>query len=281
MPKATQKGQIYVVALPIGNHLDISARAIEILSKVDVIAAEDTRTFMRMAHQLSLPDIRVVAHHDHNEVDSTAGLLSLLNEGKSIALVSDAGTPGISDPGYRLTKKAFEEGFEIKPIPGASSITAVLSVCPIGGNTFFFIGFAPSRSEQRKTFFENAHKSVAQKIVFFESPHRVIDSLEDLKTVFGDEELFMGRELTKEYEEFFYGTVSSCIEKLKASKPLGEFVFVIKNTEASDLSPTEIEEKIKELIEQQTSTSDIVQSLQKQSTLSHKELYNLVLKHRK
>ncbi|HEX4923738.1 MAG TPA: SAM-dependent methyltransferase, partial [Bdellovibrionales bacterium] len=136
------RGTLYVVALPIGNPKDITSRALEILSKVDVVAAEDTRTFNELAKQLQIAPSKVVAHHEHNEEESAKGLLALLLGGQTVAITTDAGTPNLSDPGYRLLREAFENGVRVVPLPGASALTTAVSAAPIGGRKLFFGGFA-------------------------------------------------------------------------------------------------------------------------------------------
>ena len=216
-------GTLYVVATPIGNLEDISARAVRVLGEVDLIAAEDTRTTRKLLTRHDL-HVRLVSLFDANARRRIPLLLRELGEGKSIALVSEAGTPLISDPGAQLVSVAAEAGHTVTPIPGPTAIAALLSVAGLPVDKFTFLGFLPRRAGQRRRMIE----AVAEQewpIVLYESPHRLIVTLEALREVLGDRETVIGREMTKLHEEIFRGTLAEAIEHFE--KPRGEFTIVV------------------------------------------------------
>ena len=198
---------LYIVATPIGNLDDMTLRAIQVLRDVDVVAAEDTR------HSRSLLDhfgitTRLVSYRDHNEEASTQGLLTLLAEGQAVALISDAGTPLISDPGYRLVQAALSSGIQVIPIPGASAVIAALCVSGMAIDRFSFEGFLPAKQVARQSVFKALQRET-QTLVFYEAPHRIRDALLDICTVMGpDRRVTLARELTKRFEQIWYGPVS-------------------------------------------------------------------------
>lgn len=222
------QASLYIVATPIGNLDDFTQRAIEVLKSVDVLAAEDTRHSKKLLqhYQINVP---LVSYHDHSGSDDTKKLIGLLKEGKSIGLVSDAGTPLISDPGYRLVREARQEGISVIPIPGASALTAALSVSGLPTDRFSFEGFLPSKQPARIKKLEQL-KSDSRTLVFYESPHRVEASLGDMASVFGEiREAFIGRELTKKFESHFFDELQACLQWVKSdsNNQKGEFVFVV------------------------------------------------------
>jgi 16S rRNA (cytidine1402-2'-O)-methyltransferase len=216
-------GTLFVVATPIGNLEDISARALRILREVALIAAEDTR---RTAHLLARYAITTptTSLHEHNEAGKSGSLIAKLLDGDSIALVSDAGTPTISDPGIQLVNAAINGGVRVEPIPGTSAVLAVLAVSGLPTDKFTFLGFPPIKSNDRNDFFREL-KACRHTVVFFESPHRIRFTLERLRAEVGDLTLVVGRELTKTHEQVIRGTVSQVIEQIDV--PRGEFVVAI------------------------------------------------------
>ena len=220
-------GVLYVVATPIGNLEDISARALRVLGEVDLIAAEDTRTTRKLLtrHGLRVP---MVSLFDANVRRRIPQLLTELDEGKSIALVSEAGTPLISDPGAQLVRAAAEDGHTVTPIPGPTAIAALLSVAGLPADKFTFLGFLPRRAGQRRRMIE-AISEQEWPTVLYESPHRIIATLEALREVLGDRDVVIGREMTKLHEEIFRGTVSEAIAHFQ--KPRGEFTIVVAGAE--------------------------------------------------
>lgn len=223
-----KKGSLYVVATPIGNLSDISARARDVLAQVDLVCAEDTRHTRQLLHALGL-DRPLMALHDHNESDRVQQVLAQLQSGKSIALVSDAGTPLISDPGYHIVRELRAAGVPISPIPGPCAAIAALSVAGIASDRFSFEGFLPAKSSGRR---ERLQKLAAETrtMVFYESSHRIEESLADMQITFGAErEVVLARELTKLFETVLDGTLASIAEKVSAdaNQRKGEFVVII------------------------------------------------------
>jgi 16S rRNA (cytidine1402-2'-O)-methyltransferase len=213
---------LFVVATPIGNLDDITARAIRILGQVTLIAAEDTR---RTRHLLARYAITTptTSLHEHNEAQKSPGLVDRLKRGEHIALVSDAGTPTISDPGQRFVRAAADAGVRIESIPGPSAIVAALAASGFAGNSFSFLGFPPTRSKERKAWFAELTEK-GGIVVFFESPHRVKATLGHLLELVGDCQVAVGRELTKVHEEFLRGHISEVLARL--TSPRGEFTIV-------------------------------------------------------
>lgn len=221
-----EPGTLYVLATPIGNLEDITLRALRILGNVDLVAAEDTRHTRKLLthHQISCP---LVSYHDHNKMLQTPRLLGMLQEGRSIALVSDAGTPGISDPGYNLIKSALEHAVPVIPIPGPTAAIAALSVSGLPTDRFVFEGFLPIKSGRRQQRLQIL-SSEPRTIVLYESPHRILKLLEELVDCFGAERsLVVARELTKHFEEILRGTTASVLETLRSRSIRGEFTLVI------------------------------------------------------
>ena len=229
------KGKLYIVSTPIGNLEDITNRAVKTLKEVDIIACEDTRVTKKLLNYLSV-NKPLQSYHEHNETKKSIELASELLKGKNIALVSDAGTPGISDPGYRLIKLASENEIEILTIPGPCAATSALSISGLPTSSFTFIGFAPRTEKKRKDFLEEI-KNYPQTIIFYESPYRVLKTLNAVLQVFGDRNCSLSRELTKIYEETIRGKLSEVISILeKKEKIKGEFTIVVEghNTNSSN-----------------------------------------------
>lgn len=216
---------LYIVATPIGNLKDITLRAIEVLKAVDIIACEDTRhTQILLTHYgIKTP---TTSYFQHNRVTKGEYLLKLLKEGRSVALVSDAGTPGILDPGYQIINSAIENKIEITVIPGPSALVHALVASGKPAHTFVFEGFLPNRKVARQNRLREL-SGLKRTVVFYESPHRILATLEDVREVFGDVEIACARELTKKFEEVKRDKVSSLIETFRAQKPRGEFVVII------------------------------------------------------
>ncbi len=227
--KAQAGGTLYVVATPIGNLEDLSPRAIRILAGVDVVAAEDTRHSGRLLSHLGIQK-RLIALHDHNEKDRAAGLLAELEAGRDVALISDAGTPLISDPGYVLVREARAAGYVVSPIPGPCALVTALSAAGLPTDRFLYVGFLPAKRSGRKASLDALANEVAT-LVFYESPHRIIESVRDFAEVLGpDREMVLGRELTKTFETFYSGSVAGVLAELQQDPhgTRGEFVVMIR-----------------------------------------------------
>ena len=217
-------GTLYVVATPIGNLADLSFRAETTLKAVNLIAAEDTRISRKLLHHYKI-STSLISYHDKNEINQAEKLVNKLNSGNSIAVISDAGTPCISDPGYRLVHLAKKEGIEVIAIPGPSALTAALSVSGIPTDHFYFEGFLPPK-KGRKTRFELL-ETLPATVVIFESPQRVLRTLSDIQNYWGNRVVSICRELTKIYEETFLGTVVEAENYFSKSKNKGEFVLLV------------------------------------------------------
>ncbi|MDW8051560.1 MAG: 16S rRNA (cytidine(1402)-2'-O)-methyltransferase [Armatimonadota bacterium] len=218
-------GVLYVVATPIGNLQDITLRALETLKSVDLIAAEDTRHTKKLLQHYGIQK-PLVSFHQHSGTERVEQLIRRLRAGESIALVTDAGTPGISDPGGVLVEAAHRAGIRVVPIPGASAITALLSVAGLPAHRFRFEGFPPRKEGARRQFFERLRGEDAP-IVLYESPHRLLKTLQTAYEVLGDCTVVVGRELTKQFEEVFRGTLSEALAHWQHKPPKGEFTLVL------------------------------------------------------
>lgn len=221
------EGMLYVVATPIGHLEDITLRAVEILRRVDLVAAEDTRRSRALLSHIGAFPKPIVSCNEQNEARRVPELVAKLKAGQSIALISDAGTPLISDPGFRLVTAAHEAGQKVVPIPGASALVAALSVCPLASERFVFEGFLPGRTEaRRKRLLEL--DALDLSMVLFEAPHRLLATLEDIHTVMGDRRIMVARELTKMYESLHVGGVSELRDRLLREPVRGELVLVVE-----------------------------------------------------
>jgi len=271
-------GTLYIVGTPIGNLEDMTVRAVRILQTVDLIAAEDTRHTGKLLHhfQIKTPQI---SYHEHNLITRTSELLSKLQQGRSIALVSDAGMPGISDPGYELVKACADEAIMVVPIPGASAVITSLSASGLPSDRFIFEGFLPAKSQARRTHLESL-RSESRTIVFYESPHRLRATLQDLADILGGDRLItLARELTKLHEEFWRGTIDEAIELYLKREPQGEYTIVVAGAESVQvvLSETALKSELQSLLDQGLSRSDASRQLAQQTSLPRRQIYQLAL----
>jgi 16S rRNA (cytidine1402-2'-O)-methyltransferase len=241
-------GTLYIVATPIGNLEDLTPRARQTLATVDLIAAEDTRHTGRLLSHIGVKTPQK-AVHDHNESDVVPALIQMLTDGKSIALVSDAGTPLVSDPGYRLVAAAHANGIAVSPVPGASSVIAALSVAGLPSDRFCFEGFAPNRAGARMSWLQQ-FANETRTLVFLESVHRIGDSVRDMVAVFGaGRQAFVGRELTKMHEQCVQGTLAEIAAQLAAKTipEKGEFVVIVAGAEEQAGAAYETDRLLREL----------------------------------
>ena len=235
-------GILYVVATPIGNLEDLSPRARKTLGEVDLIAAEDTRHTRRLLMHIGCKT-RLLALHDHNEERATGSIVKSLLDGESVALVSDAGTPLVSDPGFRLVREAHKNGIAVSPIPGASAVTAALSAAGIATDRFCFEGFLPSKQAARRAALAGL-AGEQRTLVFYEAVHRISESLDDMATAFGaDRQAFVGRELTKMHEQCVRDTLGAISDMLRndAIPHKGEFVIVVGGAAQQATSDAEVD----------------------------------------
>ena len=215
-------GTLFVVATPIGNLEDITARALRVLRDATLIAAEDTRRTAQLLSRFAITT-PTTSLHEHNEARKTAALVERLQRGDSIALVSDAGTPTVSDPGNQLISEAIQAGIRVEPIPGPSAALAALAASGLPGETFTFLGFPPTKSAERAAWFDDL-RTAGRTVVFFEAPHRIRQTLEDLLGAVGDCRVAVGRELTKAHEEMVRGPITDVLESIRT--PRGEYTVV-------------------------------------------------------
>jgi len=266
-------GKIYIVATPIGNLEDITLRALRILKEVDLIAAEDTRNTLKLLnhYKISKP---LISYHRHNEDVKTEVLIDKIKEGKSIAIVSDAGTPGISDPGEEVVKKAIEENIEIIPIPGACAMINGLICSGINTKEFIFLGFLPLNKKLRKEKIEEIEKS-EKTIILYEAPHKLKTTLEDLKKILNNRNVTIARELTKIHEEFIRGKIDELIDRCDDLK--GEFVIIIEGKEKvekeNDLNKLSIEEHFEYYKKLGYEKKEIIKMIAKDRKLNKNEVY--------
>ncbi len=254
------KGTLYIVATPIGNYEDITLRALNVLKSVDYIACEDTRhTGVLLKHyEIKKP---LFAYHKFNETDKSSYIIELLSEGKSIAIVSDAGSPGISDPGVIAARAAREAGYIVTAIPGATAFVTSLMASGLDLSHFAFIGFAPQKDAKRKKFME-IYKSYTMPLIYYEAPHRLIAFLNTALEVYGDRMIFISRELTKVFEENLYMRISEAIAHFTENEPRGEFVITITGLESEDCGDAiDINEAARALIDEGLSMKDAINKL--------------------
>jgi 16S rRNA (cytidine1402-2'-O)-methyltransferase len=271
-------GTLYVVGTPIGNLEDMTFRAIQVLQQVGLIAAEDTRhTGLLLQHfQIATPQI---SYHDHNRHSRLPDLLERLHQGQAIALVTDAGMPGISDPGSELVAACVTAGILVVPIPGASAVLTALSAAGLPTDRFVFEGFLPVKGEARRDRLESL-QSEARTLVIYEAPHRVRQTLTDLAAVLGvTRQIVLARELTKRYEEFWRGTLEAAIDHYGDRDPQGEFTLVISGSVSATplLSESALKAELQELLRQGISRSQASRQLAHQTSLPRRQIYQLAL----
>ncbi len=263
---------LYLVATPIGNLQELTPRAISILNEVDLIAAEDTRNTLKLLSHFDI-HTKVIAHHAHNEKQSTEGIIQLLKEGKNIALVSDAGYPLISDPGQTLVPRAIEEGFAVVPVNGSSAMLSALVASGLCAMPFYFHGFLSSKTSQAKKELSEL-KSMKCTMVFYEAPHRIDDTLKVMLEVLGDRKISLCRELTKRFEEFIRGSISEVLDE--ASELKGEMVIVVEGSHGESEESVDVMALVESLMEEGLSASAAVKEAAKRTGISKNEIYRQV-----
>lgn len=267
-----EKGILYIVATPIGNLEDITLRAIKTLKEVDIVAAEDTRHTLKLLNHLEIAK-PLISYHRHNEDVKTDILMQELKQGKQIALVSDAGTPGICDPGEEIIKKCIEEEITVVPIPGACAFVNALICSGLDTKEFSFIGFLPLNKKNRKEKLEEI-KNITNTIILYEAPHKMEATLKDLKEVIGKRKIVLARELTKIHEEYIRENIDSLIEKSKQLK--GEMVLIIegsKKTEDNQMTQLSLEEHYAYYEKQGWNKKEIIKQIAKDRNVNKNEIY--------
>jgi 16S rRNA (cytidine1402-2'-O)-methyltransferase len=267
-------GILYLVATPIGNLEDITLRALRVLKEVSLIACEDTRHTRVLLDHYGIKT-KLTSYHEHNERARSEELVALLEKGLSIALVSDAGTPAISDPGFRLARIAAERGAQVVPVPGATAFVAALIASGLPTDEFFFGGFLPARSTQRRARLTEV-RAIASTLVFYEAPHRIAESLQDAREILGEREAAVARELTKMHEEIVRGRLSRLAEHFGSDASRGEMVLVIDRVvleEAKQNSATDVAARVAELETEGMDSRSALKRAAREMGLSRSEAY--------
>ena len=268
-------GTLYLVATPIGNLDDITLRAIKVLQNVDIIAAEDTRHSLKLLNHLNISK-PLISYHRHNEEIKSDLLINNLLEGKNIAIISDAGTPVISDPGQEIVKVAIENNIKVTPIPGACALITALISSGLDASEFTFIGFLPLNKKNRKEKLEQIQNSTNTTILY-EAPHKLLSTLQDLNNFLENRKIVLARELTKIHEEFIFGTCDELLKKLE--NPKGEFVIIIEkneniqNNNLDFLNALSLEEHYNFYINQGLSKNEAIKKIAKDKNVNKNEIY--------
>lgn len=273
-------GVLYLVATPIGNLQDLTLRATRVLQEVALVAAEDTRTARNLLAHLKISK-PITSYFEHNKLSKLDTILDALEHG-DVAVISEAGMPGISDPGYELVGAALERGIQVVPIPGVSAILAALVASGLPTDQFTYLGFLPRQKSARRKFLQSiAHEP--RTLIAFEAPHRLIDSLDDLAATLGNRKICVAREITKLYEEFFRGTVHAAREHFAAHPPRGEFTLVIAGMTADEKSTAEVWDDarvitaVKKLMATGVTRTEAVKRIARESGRTRRTVYQLVI----
>ncbi len=269
-------GTLYLVATPIGNLEDMSLRAVRILKEAVLIAAEDTRHTGKLLKHFEI-ETPITSYFEHNKLNKLDFILDKLSAG-DVALVSDAGTPAINDPGYELVKAALASSYDVRPIPGASAPIAALTVSGLPTDSFLYLGYLPHKSSERHKRLEEV-ESQPYTLIFLESPHRIVEALEDVFSIFGDRRICVAREMTKMFEEYWRGTVSGAVAYFKSQPARGEFTLVVEGKtkrERGLWTEEEVRAAIERELQSEKSAKEISADLAKQSGWNKKEIYTLI-----
>lgn len=267
---------LYLVATPIGNLEDIGVRALRVLGEVSLIAAEDTRQTMKLLKHYDI-HTPLVSYHEHNKDRQIARLLSALEQG-DVALVSDAGTPALNDPGYELVRATLESGHQVSPIPGPSAPIAALVASGLPTHAFLYLGYLPRKQGDRRRLLQEVAE-LPYTLVFLETPQRLLAALKDLETILGDRHMAVARELTKLHEEIFRGRISAAREHFSGKPPRGEFTLVLAGCppESERWSEDRVREAIAHSLERGGAPGEIARGIAAESGWARRELYGLVV----
>lgn len=274
-----ENGKLYLVPTPIGNLKDITLRALETLQQVDIIAAEDTRQTLKLLNHFEIRK-PLLSYHKFNEQIKSDKIIDLIMEGKKVALVSDAGTPGISDPGSVVVQRCIEKAIEFEVLPGATAITTALVYSGLDTTKFLFRGFLPRENKDRKVIADELLQS-QETLIFYEAPHRLIDTLTFLLEMFGDRKIAVCRELTKIYEEIYRGTLKQAVQYFIENKPRGEFVLILEGKKLEDIKEEKkeawislsIEEHILKYMNDGINKKEAIKLVAKERELPKSEVY--------
>ena len=275
------KGKLFLVSTPIGNMEDITFRAVKTLQDVSLIAAEDTRRVRKLLSRHHISN-RITSYYQHCELTKGKKILTELMKGADVALVSDAGTPGISDPGYRLVQSALEEGIEVVPIPGANAAIAALSVSGLPTDSFFYGGFLPAKKGERRRKLQ-LYQNYTSTMIFHETPHRLAAALKDLHEVLGNRRVAIARELTKIHEEVWRGRLQDLMDNLDQLTLRGEFTLVIegraKRPQVSSIEATTIKEDYQKLRQKSgLNQKEAMKQIARERGISKSEVYKAIIK---
>jgi 16S rRNA (cytidine1402-2'-O)-methyltransferase len=271
-------GTLFLVATPIGNLEDISMRALRVLREARLVAAEDTRQTQKLLNRYEITPPRVLSYHEHNQISRLDEILGALAEG-DVALVSDAGTPGLNDPGYELVRAALTAGFQVSCVPGASAPLAALVASGLPTDSFAFFGYLPRRRVERRRRLEEVAQ-LPYTLIFLETPHRLVESLADMAQVLGgNRPLAVARELTKLHEEILRGTVAGAQNHFSEVEPRGEFTLVVGGAEVKDETWTEerLEELLRAGVKDGETTADLAERAAKKTGWKKKLIYQRIL----
>jgi 16S rRNA (cytidine1402-2'-O)-methyltransferase len=276
-------GKLYLVPTPIGNLKDITLRALEVLNAVDVIAAEDTRQSLKLLNHFNIKK-SLISYHQHNEQGRSEHIVEKLKSGLNVAIISDAGTPGISDPGSVIAAKCIQEGISFEVLPGATAITTALVYSGLDTTKFLFRGFLPRENKDRRPILEEL-KPRTETLIFYEAPHRLLDTLEFLKESLGNRNISICRELTKLHEEILRLNLEESISHYRENSPRGEYVLVVEGKREEEIEQEKkakwehlsIEEHIKRYIEEGLSKKDALKKVAKDRNLPKSEIYKYSL----
>jgi len=273
------KGRLYIVSTPVGNLEDITLRAVRILGEIDIIAAEDTRHSVKLLNHLGIRKPMISYWREKEQVKSDE-IIKRLHAGQSVALISDAGTPGISDPGAVLIKKAIEENIQIVSIPGPSAFVAALSVSGLPTDQFTFMGFLPSRTSQRQKFLREVYLE-QRTLIFYEAPHRIVDTLLDVSRIFGERKAALIKEITKFHEDVVRGSITEIIEEVQKTIIAGEYVIIVEGWSGMNRSITEdVLSELHTCMRKGLGRKEAVKRIAETYGLSKKELYKKSLDER-
>jgi 16S rRNA (cytidine1402-2'-O)-methyltransferase len=268
-------GVLYIVATPIGNLEDLTFRALRILKEVDLIAAEDTRHSRKLLDHYGI-NTPLTSYHEHNEQSKARQLVERMQRGESIALISDAGTPVLSDPGHRLVQEAIRSGICVSPVPGPSALIAALSASGLSMEAFAFEGFLPAKRKERREKLQSL-RAEARTVVFYEAPHRLRESLEDISEIFGQREMVLAREISKMHEEFLRGSAVDLSAQLADREWRGELTLMIAGASDEPPAPEGIMAEIRKLKGEGVRVKEIAALLGEKYSVAKRDIYRMVL----
>ena len=271
-------GKIYIVATPIGNLNDITFRALETIKKVDIIAAEDTRHTLKLLNYFGISK-KLISYHRHNEEVKKEEIIKLVEEGKNVGIVTDAGTPAISDPGEEIVKEAIKNNIQVVPIPGACAFVNALIASGLNTKEFIFYGFLPLDKKLRKEKIEDI-KMQNKTIIFYEAPHRILKTLKEFQKIFGNIKIVLAKEITKIHEEYIRGNIEDIINKLEEKEIKGEYIILFENyaktkkeLEIEKINKLTLEEQYKYYEEMGENKKEIIKQIAKNNKVPKNEIY--------